>query len=128
MSEIKEEVRDMMRLAGMNMRMQVSRHKLAPHVREEQFWLKVEKTAYCWNWLGKSTNFHYLGKIEKAPRLSYKLSGKEIPEDSPVFQLCGNKKCVNPQHLSVTKVRQGEGWSLAEKIEIEKIEIKLGKL
>ena len=77
----------------------------------ETYWLKVEKTKSCWNWLGEITSKGY-GRIQvksrrlRAHRFFFELSGKIIPKDLELDHLCRNKRCVNPSHLEAVTHRE----------------------
>lgn len=58
----------------------------------------------CWDWNAAKDGrgygvFKFNGKIRKAHRVSYEMHVMEIPEGLVVDHLCGNKSCVNPEHL-----------------------------
>jgi hypothetical protein len=65
------------------------------------FWAKVEigGTAMCWIWRGHLVNGYGRFRGERAHRYAYQLHKGQIPEGLMVRHLCGNKLCVNPQHL-----------------------------
>jgi hypothetical protein len=69
----------------------------------EKFWANVEKTDYCWNWTGridpKGCPRFGVGKQHHQPRrISFQLSGRILTNKKLQF-ICGNKLCVNPDHL-----------------------------
>lgn len=74
----------------------------------KKFWAKVEKTDGCWNWKGRGNFHHYptpgVMKQIVPRRQSYKLAYGHIPMNTTVFQSCGNKICVNPDHLILKSI------------------------
>jgi HNH endonuclease len=63
----------------------------------------------CWEWIGKLNHSGY-GLItrgrgdyrdQRAHRISYELFVGPIPEGQVVHHECGNRRCVNPQHLTL---------------------------
>ena len=78
--------------------------KYTKQQRIEAFWVKVEKTSSCWNWLGYIKKdgypaFRYNEKMGNAYRFSYELFKGDIPEGLQIDHLCRNRSCVNPAHL-----------------------------
>ena len=82
----------------------------------DRFFNKVQKTETCWNWLGSVSDsgyglFRYMGKTQKAHRVSYILFHGSIDPQLVIDHLCKNKACVNPKHLDlvlqVENVRRG---------------------
>lgn len=78
-------------------------------VIRERFWLRVEKTDTCWEWIGRTNEKGY-GLMQVKPsgcphqtmtahRLSYQLLVGPIPDGLTLDHLCRNTSCVNPEHL-----------------------------
>lgn len=72
--------------------------------RIEAFWVKVEKTRSCWNWIGHINPLGYgqtrwKDKTLYAHRVSFELKKGEIPKGLEIDHLCRNRRCVNPTHM-----------------------------
>ena len=85
----------------------------------EWFWSKVDKSDGCWAWTG-ATNGGYgfvYGDIDRtAHRIAYELT-RNIPATRYSFtikQTCGNKLCVNPDHL-VARTLEQRFWAMVMK-------------
>lgn len=82
-----------------------------PHVNfrltmAERFWMKVEKTASCWNWTAATSGgygrFADRGRRHvQAHRWAYENTKGPIPPGLQIDHLCRNRLCVNPDHLEV---------------------------
>jgi hypothetical protein len=69
-----------------------------------------EPSSGCWLWRGQISNSGYGrmmvreasgNKMESAHRASYAAFVAPIPEGAIVRQRCGNRLCVNPEHLEI---------------------------
>lgn len=68
----------------------------------------------CWIWQGQVSNSGYgrtmlrdtddTVKMVSAQSFSYQQFIAEIPDGHLVKQRCGNRLCINPQHLELIKV------------------------
>lgn len=76
-------------------RIHLGRHGTA----EEHFWVKVEKTADCWLWLGAKAAGYGLFRGHRAHRWAYENLRGPIPEDLTIDHLCRARACVNPAHM-----------------------------
>ena len=71
----------------------------------ERFWMKVQKGAGCWQWIGGASEGYGQftdngrGKTHVAHRLSYELTVGPIPDGMQLDHQCRNTLCVNPAHL-----------------------------
>lgn len=71
---------------------------------EEKFWSRVDRSEGCWRWLGSISRggfgvHWWKGTYRQAHRLACELSGVPLTAHAPLFQACGNRLCVNPEHL-----------------------------
>lgn len=70
-------------------------------IETAHFWSKVKigGSAMCWWWQGHTANGYGRFRGERAHRYAYQQLKGEIPEGLMIRHLCGNKLCVNPDHL-----------------------------
>lgn len=97
-----------------------SRPRKIRQTPEQRFWNKVQITESCWNWTGAITTTGYgvfqKGRrgcnLYKSHRFSYELHHGEIPDGMLILHSCDNKKCVNPNHLSIGDYKRNlkEAW------------------
>lgn len=85
-----------------------------PDPPEEKFWNNVDKRGpnECWPWkayidpLGYP-QYSWNGKLTTAYRVSKELEeGEPVPDNMNAVHTCGNKSCVNPKHIVITKHTQ----------------------
>ncbi len=93
------------------------------------FWKNINKTNYCWNWIGtlhsKSKNpvirwRDIANKISieyYARRISLEIYNLPTPNDKKVITICGNNLCVNPDHLVIGDAARF--WAKVQKLSKE---------
>lgn len=71
-----------------------------------RFWMNVERTEYCWNWIGARDPHGYgrwgdgkNGQTQLAHRRAYEFLRGPIPVGLEIDHLCRNTSCVRPEHL-----------------------------
>src|SRR3990167_5119238 len=82
---------------------------LARQKTQARFWSKAQKTAGCWNWLGRLNHgygtFVLAGearRFNRRPhRIAYGYLRQEVPAHMTIDHLCRNRGCVNPAHMEV---------------------------
>lgn len=72
----------------------------------ERFMTKVKKNKKgCWVWQRSTTDgygmFYIFGKMYRAHRWMYEYTFGKIPKDKFIYHTCGDRGCVNPEHLFV---------------------------
>lgn len=77
----------------------------------KRFWVKVEQTDNCWNWVSSKNlkgygQFWYNDKPVYAHRFSYELFKGDIPKGMTLDHLCRNHSCVNPEHLEAVTSKE----------------------
>jgi len=69
-----------------------------------------DPSSGCWLWRGQISNSGYGrmmvrqasgNKMESAHRASYTAFVAPIPDGAIIRQRCGNRLCVNPEHLEI---------------------------
>lgn len=86
----------------------IRRRHLPPEAR---FWSKVEDTSSCWLWTGATNDKGYGQlwvdrRLVYAHRFAYQLLVGPIPEGHVVDHLCGQTRCVRPDHLDAVTGRE----------------------
>lgn len=72
----------------------------------ERFWVKVNKTDDCWEWLGATNDggygrFRLEGHWKMAHRYAYETLVGPIPEGVEPDHLCRNRICTKPEHMEL---------------------------
>lgn len=87
---------------------------------EERFWMQVERTDSCWNWIGgQNGNGYGQFQVEHRKvyvhRWAYERFVGPIPEGYQIDHLCRNRGCCNPAHLEPVTQRENQlrGQTLA---------------
>jgi hypothetical protein len=70
-----------------------------------RFWAKVRKEDGCWRWTGSLKpdgygRFSYNGTMILAHQAMWIITNGELPEETRIVLRCGNRWCVNPDHLA----------------------------
>lgn len=82
-----------------------------------RFWEKVYQGPECWLWTASLRDgygqFRVGDHVLRAPRLAYEMLVGPIPEGLVVHQNCGERRCVNPDHLEV--LTQGDALLRSDK-------------
>lgn len=81
-----------------------------PSLVRERFCAKIQKTETCWEWRGSRTpqgygRFRLHGSSTTAQRVSYAVFVGDLAAGLTVDHLCGNRGCVNPEHLEAVPHR-----------------------
>jgi hypothetical protein len=94
----------------------VNPHHLRSNDMMEKFLSTIDKdeSSGCWHWTGKS----FSGLLSRSPqRASYLLFKGPIEDDGLYVKVtCGNKSCVNPDHI-VVETREVRFWKYVDKID-----------
>ena len=70
----------------------------------DRFFDKVDLQLECWQWRGAVSGngygtFRFEGRIIRPHRFIYEALVGPIPDGLVIDHLCGNRLCVNPDHL-----------------------------
>lgn len=85
----------------------------------DRFWSKVDRSAEggCWLWTAGTTVAGYSqfsigsrtdgsARTVKGHRVSYTLCVGPVPSSLTIDHLCGNRRCVNPDHLEPVTITE----------------------
>lgn len=87
---------------------------------EERFWEKVSVRGAdeCWTWTGAQSKGYGQFKIDGAQmaahRVAWVLKRGPIPAGLDVLHACDNRRCVNPNHLSVGTCQENTDDKMAK--------------
>jgi hypothetical protein len=78
----------------------------------------IETDTGCWVWQGYVGTHGYgaakfKGRSYQVHRLSYWMSGNDLPDGSVVHHKCGVKLCINPAHLQAVTPAENVAESFA---------------
>jgi HNH endonuclease len=94
---------------------------------KQRFWSKVDirSDSECWNWTGsfsKSGNSGAggwspgkSGLSDKTHRAVWQMTYGEVPEGKRIKRTCGNLRCCNPKHLTLSSELEERFWSKVDK-------------
>jgi hypothetical protein len=70
---------------------------------ETLFWSRVQKSAGCWTWTGPVGNHGYgtIARGRLAHRKIWAIVNGPIPKGMLLMHSCDNRRCVQPEHLSL---------------------------
>lgn len=90
---------------GSNSTIRTSREFPSPKdpITAAQFWrfAEVRSDGVCWFWRGAKQMDYGRFRGVRAHRFAYEVAKGPIPPELMVRHLCGNKLCMNPNHLEV---------------------------
>ena len=84
--------------------------------KEKLFWSKVDFGAglgNCWIWTGYTDtqgygNFNIARKAARCHSISWIITRGAVPDGMMLDHRCGNRKCVNPDHLRVCSRQENQ--------------------
>jgi hypothetical protein len=87
--------------------------RYTPEERVAHFWEKVDRAGACWIWTG-SLSVRGYGQVRqpgtrilaRAHVVAYALAKGPVPKGAVLHHTCGEKRCVNPDHLEPITQRQ----------------------
>lgn len=90
----------------------------------KRFWALVDKSSPrdCWMWKGPTHikgngRFFADGRWQSAHRLMWQLTREVIPDGFSIYRICGNRLCLNPNHLGIghSGIKPASGMELASR-------------
>lgn len=86
--------------------------------KQDRFWAKVQKTDECWIWqAAKIPNGYGMFDTQMAHRVSYEMAYGPIPDGRHLKQICKDKLCVRPEHLTLQLSGEDRFWAKVNKTE-----------
>lgn len=81
--------------------------------REERLRAYTSKSPECWDWTGPVDAYGYgaiwsNGARAKAHRVAYEIANGSIPPRMQIDHMCGNRRCVRPEHLQVVTNKENQ--------------------
>lgn len=80
------------------------KHFTQPITKRLERHYQIDKQTGCWNWIGCTNKngynmFMYKNRMMGSHRASYLIYKDSIEQNTEIQQTCGNKNCINPDHL-----------------------------
>lgn len=87
---------------------------------EERFWKKVDidEVTKCWNTFTNTINPEFLldtGKRKNIRHVAWYIVKGNFPSEGILENICGNRKCVNPDHYKLYHSEQERFWEKVDK-------------
>lgn len=92
------------------------------------FRARIHFQDHCWIW-GLTTNrnapgrFVVAGRVHSAHRVRWIDFFGEVPDDTVVHHVCGDRRCVNPGHLRAISYRESVRQGAVTKLDRAKVSV-----